>query len=400
MSPVDDGRGSATSQDLEDLALSDDYALNPAFVDMVVDAAERGDAGRLGELLEALHPADIADLMGFLTGDYREALVPLLKPDVLAEVLPELEGALREDILEHVAPVALAEAALGEMLDSDDATADLVDDLDAGVRGQVLACWMSDVDRAGIDALAWLRRRERRPADAAGGAGRAAVPGRSGPGDRTRAPVGRRSCRISSSTSMVVDPANRPLGARVREPPPQKPGRTQLLSEIMEPVTEIPTGMDQEEVAYIFDKYHLISAPVIEPGGRLVGQITVDDIVGMFIRRRVEEDMLALANVSDAGRDASIVGVVRSRLPWLVVNLVAETIAVSAIAIFQDEIAKIVALAQCSCRSSPRWATMPASRPWLWRCARWPHANSMPQTPCGSSGARSWPGSPTGFCCR
>jgi len=106
----------------------------------------------------------------------------------------------------------------------------------------------------------------------------------------------------------------------------------------------IPVDMDQEEVAYIFDKYHLISAPVVEPGGRLVGQITVDDVVGV-IQEESEEDMLALANVSDAGRDASMLGLVRSRLPWLVVNLVSETVAVSAIAIFQNEIAKIVALA-------------------------------------------------------
>jgi magnesium transporter len=112
----------------------------------------------------------------------------------------------------------------------------------------------------------------------------------------------------------------------------------------MEPVTEIPTEMDQAEVAYIFDKYHLISAPVVEPGGRLVGQITVDDIVGV-IREEGDETMLALANVSDAGRDASVVGIVGSRLPWLMVNLIAETVAVSAIAIFQNEIARIVALA-------------------------------------------------------
>jgi magnesium transporter len=102
--------------------------------------------------------------------------------------------------------------------------------------------------------------------------------------------------------------------------------------------------MDQEEVAYIFDKYHLISAPVVEPGGRLVGQITVDDVVGV-IQEEGEEDMLALANVSDAGRDATVGGIVRSRIPWLLINLVTEAVAVSAIAIFQDEVAKVVALA-------------------------------------------------------
>jgi magnesium transporter len=102
--------------------------------------------------------------------------------------------------------------------------------------------------------------------------------------------------------------------------------------------------MDQEEVAYIFNKYHLISAPVVEPGGRLVGQITVDDIVGV-IQEETEEDILALAGVSDAGRDAGVWGIVRSRLPWLVLNLATEAIAVQAISAFQGEIAKLVTLA-------------------------------------------------------
>src|SRR3546814_9724292 len=98
----------------------------------------------------------------------------------------------------------------------------------------------------------------------------------------------------------------------------------------MEAVTENPVDMDQEEVAYIFDQYHLVSAPVVEPGGRLVGQITVDDIVGVIQEER-EEDILALAGVSDVGRDAGVGGIVRSRVPWLVLNLATEAVAVQAI---------------------------------------------------------------------
>jgi magnesium transporter len=83
---------------------------------------------------------------------------------------------------------------------------------------------------------------------------------------------------------------------------------------------------------------------VVEAGGRLVGQITVDDIVGV-IREEAGEDILALANVSDVGRDATVIDIVRSRLPWLLLNLVTATIAVSGIALFQEEISKLVALA-------------------------------------------------------
>ncbi len=135
-------------EDLEDLALGEDYALNPQFVSMVVDAADRGDSERLRELLSALHPADVADLIGFLAADYREVILPHLDPEALAEILSELDYEIREEILEAVAPETLAKA-LGE-LDSDDA-ADVVDDLEADKRAQVLAA-LPETERAAIES--------------------------------------------------------------------------------------------------------------------------------------------------------------------------------------------------------------------------------------------------------
>ena len=77
------------TEDLEDIALGDDYALNPAFVAMVVDAADRGDGARLRELLYALRAEDVADLMGFLSQEYREEIIPFLDPADLAEIIAE-----------------------------------------------------------------------------------------------------------------------------------------------------------------------------------------------------------------------------------------------------------------------------------------------------------------------
>lgn len=327
----------ASVEDLEDLALRDDYALNPAYVEMVVDAADRSDTKRLRELIDALHPADVADLMGFLSSTYREELIPLLSPDDFAEVLSELEGSIREDILENVDPARLA-AALGEM-DSDDA-ADVVDDLEEDKKGAVLAA-MSDVDRASIEtALAYddetagrLMQREVMAAPQFWTVGQTI--------DHVRA-AGDDLPELFFDI-YVVDPANKPLGAvavsRLLQARPDA-----SLSEIMEAVTEIPVDMDQEEVAYIFDKYHLISAPVVEPGGRLVGQITVDDIVGV-IQDESEEDMLALAGVSDPGRGASILDITRSRFWWLLINLGTAILASGVIAVYQGSIAKLAALA-------------------------------------------------------
>ncbi|HEY2752726.1 magnesium transporter [Phenylobacterium sp.] len=325
-----------TEEDLEDLALGEDYSLNPAYVPMVADALDRGDAERLRELLGALHPADVADLMGFLSAADREELVPHLDPEILGEVLSELDTEIREEILEHV-PSAILAKALGEM-ESDDA-ADVVDDLEADKRAQVLAA-MPEVERAAIETtLAYddetagrLMQREVVAAPQFWTVGQTI--------DHLR----RESKELPELffDVYVVDPAYKPVGAA---PVSHllRTSRETPLAQIMEQVTEIPVDMDQEEVAYIFDKYRLISAPVVEPGGRLVGQITVDDIVGV-IQEETEEDILALAGVTDAGRDAGFLGIVRSRLPWLLINLLTEAIAVVVIGPFQPMIAKIAVL--------------------------------------------------------
>jgi len=340
MTPANDGLTAgqaAPVEDLEDLALSDDYALNPAFVEMVVDAADQGNLARLRVLIEALHPADIADLLGFLSASYREVIVPLLTADELSETLSELDGPLREDVLELVAPENLARA-IGEM-DSDDA-ADVVDDLEDDKRGEVLAA-MSAADRISIEStLAYadetagrLMQREVLAAPQFWTVGQTIQHVQAGGDDLPEL----------FFDVYIVDPSNKPLGAAplsllLRSSPDA------LLSRIMEPVTEIPVDMDQEEVAYIFDKYHLISAPVVERGGRLVGQITVDDIVGV-IQDESEEDMLALAGVSDRGRSDTILGITRSRFWWLLINLGTAILASSVIGVFQDSIAKLAALA-------------------------------------------------------
>ena len=326
-----------TGEDLEDLALEENYELNPAYVPMVVDALDRGDTDRLRELLGALHPADIADLMGFISADEREELVPHLDAETLSEVLADLDTEIREEILEHVPSTLLAQA-LGEM-ESDDA-ADVVDDLEEDKKAQVLAA-MPEMERAAIETtLAYEDE----------------TAGRIMQREVVAAPqfwtVGQTIDHMRRESDelpelffdvYVVDPAYKPVGA-CPVSHLLRTARDTPLAQVMEQVTEIPVGMDQEEVAYIFNKYRLISAPVTEPGGRLVGQITVDDIVGI-IQEETEEDILALAGVSDAGRDATTIGIVRSRLLWLVLNLATEAVAVGAIALYQDEIAKITALA-------------------------------------------------------
>ena len=324
-------------EDLEDLALGEDYALNPEYIDMVVSAADRGDTERLRELIEALRPADVADLMAFLSADYRQEVLAFIAPEALADILSELDTNIREEVLEQVTPAALARAL--EDLDSDDA-ADLVEDLEDDKRDAVLAA-MSEVDRAGIrTSLAYaeesagrLMQREVMAAPQFWTVGQAI--------DHMRQ-AGDELPDLFFDI-YVVDPAYVPQGA-VALSRLLKSRRDTPLTQIMEPVSEIPVDMDQEEVAYIFDKYHLISAPVTDPAGRLVGQITVDDIVGV-IQEESQEDILALAGVTDAGRDATVMGVAKSRFWWLLINLGTAVLASSVISLFEGAISKLVALA-------------------------------------------------------
>lgn len=334
--PLEDAEVSA-AEALEDFALRDDYALNPKFVRMVIDAADHGDGLRLRELLDALHPSDIADLMGFLSADYREEVIPWIPPDALAEVLTELDEGVREDVLEEVASDALAEAL--QELDSDD-QADIIEDLEEDQRREVLAA-MPESERAAIESS--LSYEEE-------------TAGRLMQREVVAAPqywtVGATIDHLRKSDAdlpelffdiYVVDPGYKPVGA-VAVSALLRSKRDAKLSDIMEPVIEIEVDLDQEDAAHIFEKYNLISAPVVDAHGRLVGQITVDDIVSI-IQEESQEDILALAGVSDVGRDTGIVGMMRSRLPWLVVNLGTAVFASVVISAFRAEIEKLVVLA-------------------------------------------------------
>lgn len=328
----------ATPEEIEDFALKDDYALNPHFISLVIDAADRGDGMRLRELLDALHPADIADLLGFLSEDYREEVIPWIPADDLAEILPELDEDIREEVIETLHTEDLAEVL--QELDSDDAAA-VFEDLEEDQQKAVLAA-MPEAER---EAMVTSMQFEEETA------------GRLMQREVVAAPqfwtVGHTIDHMRTNAEelpelffdiYVTDPMHRPVGA-VPVSLLMRSRRDMTLEALMEPITEIAVDQDQEEVAYIFEKYHLISAPVIDGSGRLIGQITVDDIVNI-IQEENREDILALAGVSDVeGRDTGIVGMVKSRLPWLLINLVTAFASVTVISYFQHDIEKMVALA-------------------------------------------------------
>lgn len=322
--------------EIEHVALDEDYVLTPGFVEKVVDASDAGDGLKLRSLLEDLHPADVADLMGFLTSEHRAVVVLWLPPDLLADTLPELDDGIREEVLERVPHLTLAEAL--QELDSDDAAA-VVEDLEDDQRERVLAA-MPEVDRAAIesslgydeDSAGRLMQREVMAAPQFWNVGDTI--------DHIRK-QGEELPELFFDI-YVVDPLNKPVGgvaiSRLLRAPRPTP-----LTEIMDPVNEITVDQDQEEVAYIFEKYHLISAPVTDAAGRLVGQITVDDIVNI-IQEENREDILRLAGVSDEDRGSSVAEIVRGRVPWLAINLATAVLSAVVISWFRVTVEQIVAL--------------------------------------------------------
>jgi magnesium transporter len=142
----------------------------------------------------------------------------------------------------------------------------------------------------------------------------------------------------------IVDPMHRPIGTCSLSWILRTPRAIRLSDVMKREQTLIPVLMDQEEVALRFQKYALISAAVVDDAGRLVGQITVDDVVHI-IQEEAGEDALLLSGAGDGDINEPILLTVRTRLTWLVVNLGTAMIAASVVGVFQDAIAKLALLA-------------------------------------------------------
>lgn len=324
--------------DRESSALHDELTLAERFVGPVADAIESKDVVAIEALFEELHPADLADVIALLHEDERLALIGLLGGSLPADVLPELDAGLTQEVVGAMRPEAVAEA-VGE-LDTDDA-AFILGELDEDKRDEILAK-TSTTDRIAInqafdfeeESAGRLMQREVFAAPASWTVGQII--------DRLR---GKEELPDRFYEVFVVDPGNKPIGA-VPLATLLKTQRDVRIDKIMnKDIWTIPVTMDQEDVAYKFEQYNLISAPVVDRSERLVGMITVDDVVEI-VHAEGQEDMLALGGVeSDAGITDSVLETVRSRFSWLAVNLGTAILASAVISFFGAAIEQIVALA-------------------------------------------------------
>lgn len=311
--------------------------LTPDFVREVVTAIGERNEARVGDLLAPLHHADVADLLERLSPEERTLLVEMLRPHIDPAVLSELDETVRDGLIEQIGTEGLAAAITA--LDSDDAV-DLIEDLDEEVKQEVLEA-IPEKDRVILESgLAY-------PEESAGRLMQrelVAVP--------AYWTVGEVIDYLRSADELpedfydlfIVDPGHRPVG-KIPLSRVLRTKRPVAVGDVMSrELTTVPVTMDQEEVAFLFRHHDLVSAPVVEEDGRLVGVITVDDVVDV-IDEEAEEDIMHLGGVSADDLYRAVVATTRSRFSWLLVNLLTAVVASLVIFQFEDTIAQVVALA-------------------------------------------------------
>jgi len=316
----------------------EDDRLRPEFVGAVIARVEAGDVEGARALVEPLHPADVADLFELVDRDDRRALAAALADLLDGDVLAEMNDWVRDELLDALDPRQVAEIA-GE-LETDDAVA-IIEDMEEEEQRAVLRALDPD-DRAAIEeALSY-------PEETAGRLMRrdtVAVP--------EHWTVGQIIDFLRADDEMatdfwevfVVDPAHRPVGTCLLSWILRTPRRIAVADVMKREQTLIPVDMDQEEVALRFQKYALISAAVVDPAGRLVGMITVDDIVHI-IQEEASEDALLLSGAGVEGDiNEPVKDSYKARVRWLAANMLTALVGSSIIFMFGAAIEQMVALA-------------------------------------------------------
>ena len=325
------------ASDLEREVMDSEDRLRPEFVADVLDAVHDGDAETAKALVEPLHPADVADLIELARADEREGLVAALAELVDADVLAEMNEHVREILVAEMTPERVAELA-GE-LDTDDAVA-IIEDLEEDDQRAVLRAMEPD-DRAAIEeALTYGEE----------------TAGRLMQRDLIAVPrhwtVGQVIDYLRSEPDLandfwevfVVSPDHHPVGT-CKLSTILRSNRQVLVSDIMaEEQTLIPVDMDQEDVALRFQKYALVSAAVVDGSGRLVGMITVDDIVHI-IQAEASEDVLLLSGAGEGDINEPVLDSYKARVRWLIANLLTALLASTVIRMFEGSIERLAILA-------------------------------------------------------
>ena len=311
--------------------------LSDELIRTISDTLEKGDVAGAAALAAPLHVADQADLLEQLTREQRAALIEALKPELDPELLIYLDETVRAEILEQLS-LEEAGAAIAQ-LETDDAI-EVLSDLDEAEQIRILET-LPLPERAAVEqGLTY-------PEDSAGRLMQrqlVAIP--------EFWTVGQTIDYLRANPNLpddfydlyIINPRFEPAGS-IPLSKVLRSKRGVLLTELkLKELHLIPVDMDQEEVGFRFRQYGLVSAPVVDPHNRLLGVITVDDVVDV-IEEEAEEDILRLGGVRETDIFQPPLRTGMRRFPWLLINLGTAILASVVIAQFEEAIERVVALA-------------------------------------------------------
>jgi len=313
------------------------FGISDHLIGDVMDAVHTGDAAQVAAILDPLHAADIAHLIEQIDPRNRRDLLSVWKGGMDGDILSELDENLREEVIESLAPSEFADAV--RELETDDVV-DLVEYLDEDQQEAALDA-LDATDRVAVEqALSY-------PEESAG---------RHMQSELVRAPdhwtVGEAIDYLRSDITLpdqfyhviLVDTGLKAVGY-VTLGRLLSSRRSIPLAKIVEDTFRtFHVEQDVEDVAQAINHYHMITAPVVDDGGRIVGVITIDDAMA-FLEEEAEEDILRLAGVGEGSLSDRVIETTRQRFPWLAVNLFTAILASMVISLFEDTISNLVALA-------------------------------------------------------
>ena len=308
------------------------FELTKEFLEEIIDKIDRQEFELLKTELSELHNVDIAELIEEIDDKYGKILFELFEDETSAEILVELDEESREAVLEDLSSQEIAEDLI-ENLDSDDA-ADIIADLPSEKKVEVLS-HIEDIDHASdiVDLLSY-------PENTAGGlmAKELIKVNEKWAVLRCVREMRKQAEEVDKVyTIYVVDDDDVLLGTLSLKKLLLSPEKTFIKNIYNEKVFSVKANSDDEEVANIMEKYDLIVLPVVDDLNRLIGRITIDDVVDVMKEEAIEDYNKASGISEQVDASDNILTLTRARLPWLLIGLMGGIMGAEVIGIFDIE---------------------------------------------------------------
>lgn len=314
------------------------FELSKEYLDLVVQAIEQQDEAFIKESMEGVNSADISELLEEVEAESAKYVLDVLHNEVGADILEDLEEDTRLDFLKEHEPIEIARYI--EEMESDEAV-DAINDLPVKTREEVIAAIKDPETASHVNEL--MRYDE----DCAGGlmAKEMIVANINWTIKQTIEEIRRQVESVEKIYSVYVVDNNQKLMGKVSVKKIILSGDKVKVQNIYdEDIIHVETYMADEEVAEIMQKYDLDAVPVVNLQGKLVGRITIDDIVDV-ITEQAEEDMQLMSGISsDVEEDDSIWAISKARLPWLFIGMLGSTLGALTMGIFEGQLEKYVTL--------------------------------------------------------